>query len=133
MGNDKRLYRELDGGLMKYIIATLLAILMLVCVTTTQAAKPKTQKQKIRQTIYKHFHPLRQYRQALCIVEHESGFYPRAFNGYDYGLFQIEWIAHKYFNKKRLFEVGYNVAAAKRIYLDGHSWSPWSTHRSCGV
>ena len=127
-------HRE-DDSMRKLIVVIILALVF--CATAEAKRKPTTQ-QKVKQTIYKYFHPLGQYRNALCIAGMESTgqrghFNPRAFNGVDYGTFQIEWIAHQYFNKSRLFEIGYNVSAAKHIYLDAGGWSPWSTRGSCGV
>jgi hypothetical protein len=128
---------------MRNLIAVI--ILALVFCTTAEAKRKPTTQQKVKQTIYKYFHPLGQYRNALCIAYAESRFKPRARHvnsdgTTDLGTFQVNTYWHPYFNPKRLLEIRYNIAAARKIYLniDKHgkthpSWGPWATRRSCGV
>ncbi len=72
---------------------------------------------------------------ALTIVQRESGFNPRAFNGWCcYGLFQIHWGAHRSWlgsigitSAEQLLDAAANVRAAVAVYQRSGGWGPWST------
>jgi soluble lytic murein transglycosylase-like protein len=75
---------------------------------------------------------------AVCVARHESSLRPRAYSRGNYGLFQINWSAHSYLDRSRLFQPVYNVRAARRIYDDarrrwGNGWIPWAVRGMCGA
>ena len=75
---------------------------------------------------------------AVCVARHESSLRPSAYSRGNYGLFQINWSAHSYLDRSRLFEPVYNVKAARRIYNDakrrhGNGWIPWAVRGMCGA
>jgi hypothetical protein len=72
---------------------------------------------------------------ALLIVQRESGFNPRAYNGWCcYGLFQIHWGAHRsslssigITSADQLLDAASNIRAAVLVYQRSGGWGPWST------
>lgn len=110
---------------------TLTALTIYLAAATIAFARP-TVEQQIR----------RAFRddpdRAVCVARRESTLNPRATFAGNYGLFQINWSSHSYLDRGRLLIAGYNIAAARRIYLDarrrwGNGWLPWSTRGACGA
>jgi hypothetical protein len=84
---------------------------------------------------------------ALCVIQRESGFNPRAVNhntngSYDYGLFQINTIhrgkpwwpqdATITGQGGALWNAEYNTRCAMMIYKQS-GWAPWYTAPQCGL
>lgn len=82
---------------------------------------------------------------AECIAAYESTgtpghFNPRARNGANLGLMQINSDAHSQYDRRRLLEVAYNLRAARELYLAARRrwgwrgrWVDWTTRRLCGA
>lgn len=47
-----------------------------------------------------------------------------------YGLWQINVLAHPSYDKKRLYDPGYNATAMFNISSAGTNWNPWGTYTS---
>lgn len=77
---------------------------------------------------------------AVCIALHESTLNPRAVNGSNLGLMQINVSAHPWVDRSRVFAAAYNLMVARRLYLASMRrfgwagrWYPWTTRRVCGA
>ena len=110
---------------------TLVLAILLVILTAEAAHAGRSIEQQIRRAFPD------DPAGAVCIARRESGLRPSAYFAGNYGLFQINLSSHRYLSAARLFTVSYNIAAARRIYLDsrrrfGNGWLPWSTRGMCG-
>ena len=66
---------------------------------------------------------------AIRVATCETGgtLYPRALGrAGERGLFQIHPVHFRTFDRRRLFEILYNVRAAFRLSRGGRDWSPWT-------
>jgi len=71
---------------------------------------------------------------AWCISYYESRHRLNARNGANLGPWQINVVAHPWASPYLLLHSWwYNARAARRISSGGYNWSPWATHRLCGV
>jgi hypothetical protein len=73
-------------------------------------------------------------RVAQCIAHFESTDGAHLYNGVNLGPWQINVAAHPWVDRRRVVsDWWYSARVAFRISSGGRSWSPWSTHRLCGV
>jgi hypothetical protein len=111
-------------------------VLLAALTITAPTARPGTwvapQAARIAQISQRVFGP--RWHTAACIAHYESTDGAHLYNGVNLGPWQINVAAHPWVDRKRVVsDWTYSAHVAYRISAGGRDWSPWSTHRLCGV
>jgi hypothetical protein len=118
--------------LIRWLPILCVAVLLLAAPTARSGTRSVPQPARLA-AISQHVFGAR-WRTAACIAHYESTDGAHLFNGVNLGPWQINVTAHPWVDRRRVVnDWWYSARVAWRVSGGGRDWSPWSTHRLCGV